>query len=50
VINALYILGYEVLERPRTGDSSEKSNDTYQKADLGFRRADENFDPSPMFT
>jgi uncharacterized protein YwgA len=50
VINAVYILGYEILERPRIGGSSEKRKDSYQQADLGFRRADENFDPSPMFT
>lgn len=50
IINALYILGYEVLRGVRGDNSSAKRGGISQQADLGFRRADENFDPSSMFT
>jgi uncharacterized protein YwgA len=49
-INALYVLGYEVANRVgRNSCSSGKKNMTTH-ADLGFKRADENFDASSMFT
>jgi hypothetical protein len=50
VINALYILGYEVLQGVRADKDIAKTKGVNHQADLGFRRADENFDPSPMFT
>ena len=50
VINALYILGYEVLQGAREEGNGTKRKGISQQDNLGFRRADENFDPSPMFT
>lgn len=50
VINALYILGYEVLDRVKNGQGILENNSTSQSPKLGFRRADENFDVSSMFT
>jgi hypothetical protein len=50
VINALYILGYEVLsEETREQDNHERDDGTHSTG-WGFRRADENFDVSSMFT
>jgi hypothetical protein len=48
VINALYILGYEVLDRTR--EEASGKNGGNQSAKLGFRRADEIFNASSMFT
>jgi hypothetical protein len=48
-LNALYILGYDVLNRVRSERKSATSRQ-FERADLGFRRADENFNASSMFT
>jgi uncharacterized protein YwgA len=50
VINALYILGYEVLQENKEDDCSAKRRDCSRQTDPGFRRASENFDQSSMFT
>jgi uncharacterized protein YwgA len=48
-LNALYILGYEVLNR--VGSNRNNAADkNLERADLGFRQANENFDASSMFT
>jgi uncharacterized protein YwgA len=48
-VNALYILGYEVLNRAGSGRQSATSKQ-FERIDLGFKQADENFDASSMFT
>jgi uncharacterized protein YwgA len=50
VINALYILGYEVLDRVAEEEDTFEKNKMNQNDRLGFRRGDENFDVSSMFT
>ena len=50
VINALYILGYEVLNRELGDRYPLNRNDSDRAARLGFRRADENVGVSSMFT
>jgi hypothetical protein len=50
VINALYVLGYEVLSKMGQEQDGGMKNAVSQNAKLGFRRADENFDVSSMFT
>jgi hypothetical protein len=49
VLNALYVLGYEVLNRA-VSDRCSVRNKGVDRAELGFRQADENFDASSMFT
>lgn len=48
VLNALYILGYEVLNRVRSDDQSSTGKQS-GRPDLGFRQADENLNASSMF-
>ncbi|WXG46000.1 MAG: hypothetical protein WED05_04935 [Candidatus Atabeyarchaeum deiterrae] len=50
VLNALYILGYEAMKRARTSDPALRMIGSNRDAELGFKRADEHFDPSTMFT
>nr|MDO8098917.1 hypothetical protein [Candidatus Njordarchaeota archaeon] len=50
IINALYILGYDVLPRVREDDRTAKRKGANLQFGLGFRRADQDLDPSPMFT
>jgi uncharacterized protein YwgA len=48
-LNALYILGYEVLNYVRS-ERESVARKQFERADLGFRQADENFNASSMFT
>jgi len=50
IIYALYILGYDVLQRVREDDRTAKRKGANLQFGLGFRRADQDLDPSPMFT
>jgi hypothetical protein len=48
-LNALYILGYEVFNRVRS-DRKSAACKQFERADLGFKQADEDFNASFMFT
>jgi hypothetical protein len=50
VINTLYILGYEVLNRQQGERERSNHGNSVREERLGFRRADENIGVSSMFT
>jgi uncharacterized protein YwgA len=50
VINALYILGYEVIQGSKADSCEAKSEEHSRRADLSSKYADKNFDQSSMFT